>query len=61
MNDFIKEGLKNLDNQALYDLVKDCELRIGSHVAGGFPNEGYVKKQQSIIEAEQNELNKRNQ
>lgn len=61
MNAFIREGLKQLDERALFDLVKDCEARIGSHCAGGSPDDVYVQKQRAIITAVQNELNKRNQ
>lgn len=61
MNGIIAQGLKNLDEQALYAVVKDCEARIGSHVVGGDPLDAYVEKQRSIIEAVQKELQTRNQ
>ena len=57
----IIQSLKNLDALALYEVVKDCEMRIGSHVAGGDPNEVYVQKQRDIIAAVQKELESRNQ
>jgi ParB family chromosome partitioning protein len=40
-------------------LVKDAEYRIGSHVAGGNPVDGYVKRQQDLLTAIQEELSKR--
>lgn len=60
MNSFILQGLKNLDTLALYEVIKDCEARIGSNIAGGEPNEHYVQKQRDIIEAVQKELESRN-
>lgn len=59
MNNLIASSIPNLSDDLLIDLVKDCEARIGSHVAGGDPNEAYVEQQREIISLVQEEFAKR--
>jgi len=40
-------------------LALECKHRIGSHVAGGEPNEHYVESQREILLAIQEEMAKR--
>lgn len=55
----IANAIPNLTNEALFILVKDCELRIGSHVAAGDSNPLYVETQRKIIHLVQAELQNR--
>lgn len=59
MNDFFASSIPNLTDDQLTALVQDCESRIGSHVAGGDPNEQYVEHQKMIIGLVQDELERR--
>jgi hypothetical protein len=55
-----QRSIPNISNEGLISLAKDAEYRIGSHVAGGNPVDEYVKRQQDLLTAIQEELNKRN-
>ena len=59
MNDFFINSIPKLTDDQLMALVKDCESRIGSHVAGGDPNEQYVEHQKMIIGLVQEEFSNR--
>lgn len=59
MSNYIINNLNNLSNEDLIYIVKDCESRIGSHVAGGMVNEEYVNSQREIISAVQDEFLRR--
>ena len=59
MNQLIANSIGNLSEDALFMLVQDAEHRIGSHVAGGMPDENYVMQQQHILTLVQEELNSR--
>ena len=52
----IANAIPNLTDEALCILAKDCELRIGSHVAAGDSNPLYVESQRKIIHLVQEEL-----
>lgn len=56
MNEFIASSIKGLSIDGLTLLVRDCEQRIGSNVAGGMPNETYIENQKGIINLVQEEL-----
>jgi hypothetical protein len=55
----LKERIKTLSNEELYLLHEDVVHRIGSHVAGGNTIEGYINKQQQILDFIQEEINRR--
>jgi hypothetical protein len=57
----IKASLQQLPYEGLHNLVKDIELRIGSHVAGGDPVEQYVEDQKQLLGYVQEELERRAQ
>ena len=59
MKQLIANSIGNLSEDALFILVQDVEYRIGSHVAGGMPDENYLKQQQDILTLVQEELNSR--
>ena len=52
----IIRSIPTLSTEGLYALAQDCEQRIGSHVAGGMPNDIYVEGQRRILLAIQDEL-----
>lgn len=54
-----KSQITQVPNEGLHSLAKDAEYRIGSHVAGGFPNQDYVEKQQTLLSLIQEELLRR--
>lgn len=56
MNSLIANSIPNLTNDQLFELVRDCESRIGSNVAGGMADNMYVEKQRAIIDAVQKEF-----
>jgi hypothetical protein len=55
----LKERIKTLSNKGLYLLHEDVVRRIGSHVAGGNAIDGYVKRQQQILDFIQEEISRR--
>jgi hypothetical protein len=55
-----QRSVPNISDERLMLLAKDAEYRIGSHVAGGNPVNKYVKRQQDLLTAIQEELGKRN-
>jgi hypothetical protein len=55
-----QRSIPNISTVGLLSLAKDAEYRIGSHVAGGNPVDEYVERQQALLSAIQDELNKRN-
>lgn len=57
MSDFYTAALRKISIEGLATIVKDCEGRIGSHVAGGSPDDHYVER--NIISMVQDELAKR--
>jgi hypothetical protein len=59
MTDLVAQGISKLSNDQLVALAKDAEQRIGSHVAGGIPNDEYVARQRNILSMVQEELVKR--
>lgn len=61
MNEFIRNSLKTLSDSGLYLVYQDAMNRIGSHYPGGNPDFEYLKKQEAIISAIQEELENRNQ
>ena len=54
MKNILLESIKTADKTTLLYLVEDCKSRIESNV-----DEVYINKQKIILEAAQNELNKR--
>lgn len=56
---YMKESIKNLPEDGLFLVYQDAINRIGSHSAGGEPDPVYIKKQESIIDAIQEELKTR--
>lgn len=59
VNQLILNQIPHLYDFQLTALALDCEHRIGSHVAGGEPNEHYVESQRAILLAIQEEMAKR--
>jgi hypothetical protein len=59
VTDLVAQGIPKLSIDQLIALVKDVEQRLGSHVAGGMPNDEYVKRQRNILSMVQEELIKR--
>lgn len=54
-----EQSVKLIPTIGLLDLVRDAELRIGSHVAGGNQVDDYVERQRTLISIVQEELQKR--
>lgn len=54
-----KSSIPHISTDGLLALVKDAEARIGSNVAGGFPNAEYVQRQQYLLSLIQKELEDR--
>lgn len=61
MSNFTKAALRQLSSGAMYELAKDAEYRIGSHIAGGDPTEEYIKQQRNLLDEIQEELKRRNE
>ena len=59
MSILIESQIKSLRTEGLLLLVEDAEKRIGSHVAGGDPNEAYVQDQRYILDLVQEEFKRR--
>jgi hypothetical protein len=59
MLDYWKSALPKLSDFDLYNLAKDAESRIGSHVAGGNALDEYVQRQQALLELIQDEFERR--
>jgi hypothetical protein len=59
MLDYWKASLPQLSDMDLFNLAKDAEARIGSHVAGGNTLDGYVQRQQALLELIQEEVSNR--
>jgi hypothetical protein len=59
MLDYWKSSIPRLSDSDLYNLAKDAEIRIGSHIAGGNPIDEYLGKQQALLELIQDELLRR--
>jgi hypothetical protein len=57
--DLIKNSIKNLSEEDLLILYQDATNRIGSNSLGGDPDPVYIKKQEWIIQAIQEELKSR--
>ncbi|WP_121640625.1 hypothetical protein [Virgibacillus sp. Bac330] len=57
--DLIKGSIKKLPEEDLLILYQDATNRIGSNSLGGDPDPVYIKKQETIIEAIQEELKAR--
>jgi hypothetical protein len=59
MLDYWKASLPQLSDMDLFNLAKDAESRIGSHVAGGNEIDEYVQRQQALLELILDELLRR--
>ena len=59
MNDSWRSGIPQLSTQSLIALAQDAEKRIGSHAAGGDPDEGYLEKQRYLLSLIQDEIGRR--
>ncbi len=57
--DLWKASIPTLATEGLYLLAKDAEARIGSHIAGGSPVDGYIESQRHLLTLIQNELENR--
>ncbi|NYV67253.1 hypothetical protein HYI36_18440 [Bacillus sp. Gen3] len=61
MNSLIENQIRTISIEGLYLLYKDATNRIGTHYVGGYPDQNYIAKQESIISAVQEELKFRKQ
>ncbi|GIN37821.1 hypothetical protein [Heyndrickxia oleronia] len=61
MNSLIENQIKTISIEGLYLVYKDATNRIGTHYAGGYPDQNYLAKQEAIISAVQEELKIRKQ
>jgi hypothetical protein len=52
----IAQGIKDLSIDELYLVYRDALQRIGAQVISGDPVDGYIEKQQLIVDAVQKEL-----
>jgi hypothetical protein len=59
MHPMMLAQIKELSTEGLHLLYNDCINRIGSHTLGGNANDEYIKKQEEIIKAIQDEFENR--
>ena len=59
MSEWIKAQLPSFTEDQLQIIANDAEKRINSHSEGGFYQPEYVQRQQSILDAIQEELGRR--